>query len=138
MRGTKINAVLNVMTSQQMQERGIEWSTVSNDLRSQGISHVVHCPVDMNSPMNHEHVFEAVQRLHELVINKKSVVYVMSQSGRTTAPTVVLAYVCLFKRVTNWESHHQAYTDHVKRNDFHINETLVEKIIDDNLEFQAR
>lgn len=109
MRGTKISAVLNLMTTNQMLERGIDWTTIHTDLRSQGVHHVVHCPVDMNSPLNHEQVFEAVQRLHDLVSNKKAVVYVMSQSGRTTAPTVVLAYICLYKRVRDWESHHVAY-----------------------------
>lgn len=122
-----------------MAQRGIDWQRQLAELRSNGVQHVVHCPVDMNGRVNHEQVFEAAQRLNDLVKHKQCNVYVQSQSGLTCAPTVVLAYLSLFKRVDNWESlslTSQLVSQCIDQSQ--QNEALVERIVDDNLEFLAR
>lgn len=139
LRSHRIQAVLNLLTQHQMAERGIDWARLQGELRAEGVTHIVHCPVDANSSVNHEQVFEAAQRLQELVAGRNSRVFVQCQAGLTVAPSVVLAYLTLYKRVDTWES--VSETTQVMRQSVRFaqpNETLVEKIVDDNLEFQAR
>ena len=103
LRANKITSVLNLMSISQMADRGIDWTHQQAELRGEGIHHIVHCPVDMNSDRNNEHVFEAAQRLNDLVNHKHTRVFVQSQSGLSAAPTVLHAYLTLFKRVNDWE-----------------------------------
>jgi len=74
----RITAVLNLMTHRQMSERGIDWGNQQSELRGEGVHHIVHCPVDMNTERNHENVFEASQRLNDLVNHKNCRVFVQS------------------------------------------------------------
>lgn len=139
LRTNRVQALLNLLTENQMAERGIDWARLQGELRAEGVTHVVHCPVDINTNVNHEQVFEAAQRLHDLVSERNARVFVQCQAGLTTAPTVALAYLALFKRVDTWESLSETIQLLAKSIRFvQPNETLVEKIIDDNLEFQAR
>lgn len=104
LRANRITGFLNLMTPNQMVERGIDWPRMQQELRHEGVQTIVHCPVDMDSTANHEQVFEAAQRLNDLVYHKKCRVFCQSQAGLTSAPTVALAYLTLFKEVDNWES----------------------------------
>lgn len=42
--------------------------------------------------------------LNDMINNKKLKVFVHCSSGISRAPTVVLAYLCLFKRVPEWSN----------------------------------
>jgi len=136
LRSNRIQAVLNLLTQNQMAERGIDWARLQGELRAEGVNHIADCPVDANSSVNHEQVFEAAQRLKDLVSGGNCRVFVQCQAGLTTAPSVVLTYLALYKRVDTWESvseTSQALGQSVRF--AQPNETLVEKIVDDNLEF---
>lgn len=74
-----------------------------------------------------------------MIYHKKCNVYVQSQAGLTTSPTVALAYISIFKRVDKWESlTHTSNLVSQSVSQSHHNEALVEKVVDDNLEFLAR
>lgn len=139
LRNERITGVLNLMTNTQMEQRSIDWQRHLADFRSNGINNVIHCPVDLNSQKNNEMVFEASQILNDLIYHKDCNVYVQCQAGFTTSPTCVLAYLSLFKRVHKWESlsHTSQLVSQCIANCQH-NEPLVEKVVDDNLEFLAR
>lgn len=77
--------------------------------------------------------------MNELVNKKNLKVFVHCTSGISRSATVILAYLCLFKRVQGWEQ--VATIREFVRSHSHptqANLAIVQHIINDNRDFQAR
>jgi predicted protein tyrosine phosphatase len=73
------------------------------------------------------------------MINKERlVVYLHCTSGISRAPAVALVYLCLFKRVKQWQNPHYV-AQFVKA--FHVNSNpnmrAVNRVVEANMEFQS-
>ena len=78
-----------------------------------------------------------VKQLDDLLINKGVNVYMYDTTSISRAPTAALAYLCLCKRVKEWQNL-QKSEEHLKSCHFvgHPNIRLVQKCISDNKAFQ--
>jgi protein-tyrosine phosphatase len=98
-----ITAVLNLQTIQEMGERGYSWSNMTQIYSSRGIKKSINFPIDDRVENDYaEQVFTAAQYLNNLIAEKRHSVFIHCTSGLSRAPTVVLTYLCLFKRVKCW------------------------------------
>ena len=48
-------------------------------------------------------IFQACQYLNDMISNKGQKVFVYCNSGVSRAPTVIMAYLCLYKMVKVWK-----------------------------------
>lgn len=107
---------------------------------SKGIKTAVHFPVDEYNEKEHKmKVFAAAQYLNDMVNNKGHRVYIHCSSGISRAPSVILTYLCLFKRVECWKDIDKA--DQFLMTHYHVshpNKVIVNQIISDNHEFQSK
>jgi protein-tyrosine phosphatase len=87
-----------------MQTMGIDWPSQLQLYRSAGIDTVVHFPCSNVDPKYEDKVFTACKHLHDLISSKQRRVFIHCSSGLVRSPTVVLAYMCIFKRVKNWRN----------------------------------
>lgn len=135
-----ITAILNLQTQEDIADRGYSWSRLTQLYLSKGIKTAIHFPVDEYNEKEHKmKVFAAAQYLNDMVNNKGHRVYIHCSSGITRAPSVVLTYFCLFKRVESWRDIEKAdnyLTSHYRV--CHSNKTVVSQIIRDNHEFQSK
>jgi len=51
----------------------------------------------------HLSIFQACQYINDMVYNKKQQVSIYCNTGLSRAPTIIMAYLCLYKKVKNWE-----------------------------------
>jgi len=87
-----------------MDEMGIVWQNQMNEYRSNGIETAMHYPVNNKDPDYKEKVFMAAQYLHGLIDKQNKKVFIHCSSGLIRTPTVVLTYLCIFKRVKTWKN----------------------------------
>ena len=98
-----INGVFNVQTDGDLRFRGVNQGLMMKRYKEQGI-HAVHFPiVDFNEHDLSSKLFEAAKILNEIINHKGLNVYVHCTAGMGRAPASVLAYLCLFKKVRNWQ-----------------------------------
>lgn len=106
-----------------------------------GIQHVNY-PVDISSEQEFAvTTFTGAQYLAELLEQSENgSVLVHCKSGIVRSPTLVLAYLCLYKRVRGWQSVPEA--SDALQSSLHganwPNRHLVAKILGDNGSFQAK
>lgn len=100
----------------------------------------MHFPIDdFNQQEKAVKYFSAAQYLNDLVNNKNLKVYVHDSSGISRSPTVILTYLTIFKRVDCWQNINQS--EKYIRQYYpvgHSNTSLVQKIVNDNREFQNK
>lgn len=86
-----------------------------------------------------ERVFAACQYLHGLVNKQNKTVYIHGSNGLNRAPTVVLAYLCIYKRIKCWRNVLHS-RDFVIQNSCNAtpNTTVVDTIIAENKAFQDK
>ena len=134
-----ITAILNLQTTQDIQNRGYSWSKMTQIYLSKGIKNAIHLPVDDSVEKEFKiKIFTAAQYLHDMVNKKGHRVYIHCSSGISRAPSAILTYLCLFKRVECWRDIDKA--DQYLTSNYHVahaNKTLVSQIIRDNHKFQA-
>jgi protein-tyrosine phosphatase len=87
-----VNAVINLQTEKQMQERRVEWPMVQRMYKNNDIQAVFHYPIDEMSSNYHMKMFEVAQRLQDLIENKNRTVLIHCTSGVSRAPTVLLLH----------------------------------------------
>jgi len=97
-----ITAVINLQTHEEISQMGIDWHTQMNDYRQYSIDTAMHYPVANDDDQYKIRVFAAAQYLNDLINNKDKKVFIHCTSGIVRCTTVVLAYLCLYKRVENW------------------------------------
>jgi protein-tyrosine phosphatase len=104
---------------------------------SKGIKTAIHLPIEEHNEKELKmKVFAASQYLNDMVNNKGHRVYIHCSAGITRAPTVVLLYLCLFKRHKSWRDIDQV--DQYLSSHYVVsypNRQLVSQIIKDNHEF---
>lgn len=114
----------------------IDWPNQLRIYKSHGIEHVQHLQCSNNDPQYEARVFEACKALHNLVGNNRRV-FVHCSSGLVRSPTVVLAYLCIFKRYKNWRNVIETKDFIVEYSHNSIpNSTLVENLVYTNRNFQ--
>ena len=64
----------------------------------------MHYPVNNKDADYKEKVFMAAQYLHGLIDKQSKKVFIHCSSGLIRTPTVVLTYLCIFKRVKTWKN----------------------------------
>lgn len=87
-----------------MKLMGVDWPGQMQIYRSYGIDTALHYPCSNNSSDYNQRLFVACKHVFNMVNNKNLRVFVHCSSGLIRAPTVVLAYLCMFKRVRNWQN----------------------------------
>lgn len=116
---------------------GVDWHKQMDEYRHYGIDTAMHFPIAQNDENYRVRVFSASQYLNDLLNNKNKKVFIHCTSGIVRSPTVVLAYHCLYKRTEHWKNVHLSRNSIVESvNDSNPNVDIVEKIIQDNYEFQ--
>ena len=96
--GQGATAVLNLQTKAEIAHRGIDSTTIEKFYHSKGIKTIVNQAVndhDTEAELNAS-ILKAVVNLHDLINVKNHTVYVHCTSSVTRAPTVAIAYICLF------------------------------------------
>lgn len=84
-------------------------------------------------------MFNAAQYLHSLVDKQNKKVFIHCSSGLIRAPTIVLTYLCIFKRIKQWKSVPQSRDYiHESCSQSMPNVQLVERIIAENRDFQDK
>ena len=136
MKEAGVTAVLNVQTQTDMDHRGVNWPKMLEMYKGRGIA-PVHFPIhDFNQADLIKRLFEAANAL-DVLVKRGEKVYVHCTAGMGRAPAVVLAYLCLFKKVEDWDdpaavdlwlkSHRKVCTP---------NMTAVTQVIEENKWFQ--
>jgi len=99
----------------------------------------MHYPCNNTDHDFKEKVFAACQYLHGLVNKQNKRVFIHCSSGLVRAPTVVLAYLCIYKRIKVWRNVLQS-KDFVIQNSCNAvpNTTVVDLIISENKAFQDK
>lgn len=134
-----ITAVLNLQTQEEMNLMGIDWPAQLQTYRQYGIETVVHHPCSNLSQDYSNKTFEASQQLFSLVNKRNMTVFIHCSSGLVRAPTTVLAYLCVFKRIKNWRNVLLS-RDFVVENAHNSipNTNVVEQILSDNRAFHEK
>ena len=104
MKNIGIKAVLNLQCKQEIIDRGLEKEDMISLYNQHDIKTVIYHPVsDSNTQKYAMKTFAATQYLHGM--RKKGYkVFIHCSTGVSRAPTVVLAYLTLYKRVNNWNN----------------------------------
>jgi len=74
------------------------------DYRNFGIDTAMHYPVANDDDQYKKRVFSAAQYVNDLLNNKDKKVFIHCTSGEVRAPSVVLVYLCMYKRVRHWNN----------------------------------
>jgi len=126
------------MTDQEMKERNYDWRKMSQVMAQNGISVTNHYPVKAQSSQYHPAIFASSQRVNELV-NKGQRVFIFAGSGVSKAPTSALCYCCMFKKMNCWPLVPQVSQRIKNINKYFLpNVTAVNKIVNDNKDFQSK
>lgn len=108
-----------------------------NDYRNFGIDTAMHYPCSNNDHQYKEKVFKAAQYLHGLINTQKKDVFIHCSSALVRTPTVLLAYLCIFKRVRNWKNVAEVNQFVMENSKGCVPQRfLVEQIIQENKHFQ--
>lgn len=75
-----------------------------SEYRANKIETAMHYPCSNTDADFKEKVFMAAQYLHGLIDKQNKSVFIHCSSGLIRSPTIVLAYLCIFKRVKQWKS----------------------------------
>ena len=104
------NAVLNIMTQQDMTQRGINWGQMCGWYRNRGINTIVHDPVSDNLEAEYcDDLFRAALKLYELNVVQGKQVFLNCTAGVSRAPTLMIIYLALFIRHPAWRSVEELY-----------------------------
>lgn len=81
-----------------------DWKETLKLLKNSGILFAKNFQVDDSDEHEyHMSIFQACQYLNDMVNNKNQKVFVYCNTGVSRAPTIVMAYLCLYKKVNIWE-----------------------------------
>lgn len=134
-----INAIINLQTKEEVAHMGIDWHGQMSEYRHYGIDTAMHFPISSVDTQYKQKIYTAAQYLNDLINNKGKKVFIHCTSGIVRAPTVVLLYLCLFKRVYNWQNPKIVSDSLVEsHNDAVPQLHLVEEILRDNFDFQNK
>jgi hypothetical protein len=107
---SRCNAVMNIMTEQDMRQRGINWGQLCNWYKNRGINTIVHDPVSDNLEAEYcDDLFRAALKLYELRDLQGKQVYLNCSAGVSRAPTLMIVYLALFIRHPSWRSVEELY-----------------------------
>mmetsp|Transcript_11457 Transcript_11457/g.19382 ORF Transcript_11457/g.19382 Transcript_11457/m.19382 type:complete len:304 (+) Transcript_11457:792-1703(+) len=100
-----VTAILNLQTVKDLGHRGYTWSKLVQLYEEKGIQKSMHYPIDDQDEAEYQtHVLTAAQYLNDLTKNQGHKVFIHCNSGISRSPTVLLAYMCLYKRARTWKS----------------------------------
>ena len=133
-----MSAVLNLQTKDDFERHQIDWKRTLKIFYHNGIVLAKNFPVnDLHEEIYSSDIIQAAQYLNDMINNKNLNVYIYCSSGISRAPTVILAYLTLFKKAQCWQyiplvesliiSHYPCCSPNVK---------IVQGLVEQNLEFQ--
>lgn len=106
----RCNAVLNIMTEQDMRQRGINWSQMCNWYHNRGINSIIHDPVCDNMEAEYcDDLFRAAIKLYELNVIQGKKVFLNCTAGVSRGPTLLIIYLALFIRHPSWRNIEELY-----------------------------
>lgn len=139
MRDKGITGVLNLQTENDIKQRGVPWKQLKSIYQQCNIRSFRFPLSDNNEDDYCANLFMVAQHLNNMINNMGLTVYIHCTSGISRAPTVVLVYLCLFKRVKQWQNPYSV-AQLVKA--FHLNSSpnmrAVKRVVEANLEFQRQ
>jgi len=98
-----VSAVLNLQTLYNLKSFGIDWKNNLKLFYVNGIVVAKNVPVNDSSEDTYcQDIFQAAQYLNDMINNKNLRVFIYDQSGVSRSPSVVMAYLTLFKKVQFW------------------------------------
>lgn len=123
-----------------MTERKVFWPQIKQEARKAGINKVMSFPIsDKNESEYMDDLFAAAQHLNDLINEQKETVYLYDNSGMTRAPTLVMAYLCLYRKTLYPEKTAEAQKI---VSDYHQvstpNTAVVQKLLKKHKAFQDR
>lgn len=132
-----VSAVLNLQTKDDFERHQIDWKRTLKIFYHNGIVLAKNFPVnDLHEEIYSSDIIQAAQYLNDMINNKNLNVYIYCSSGISRAPTVILAYLTLFKKAQCWQyiplvesliiSHYPCCSPNVK---------IVQGLVEQNLEF---
>lgn len=96
-----VSGIFNVQSHVDIEHRGVNWSNMLEYYSSRDMK-AIHFPIkDFNEEELVAHLFEGACQLNQMICEGHKV-YVHCTAGMGRAPAIVLAYLCLFKKVDNW------------------------------------
>mmetsp|Transcript_16995 Transcript_16995/g.26196 ORF Transcript_16995/g.26196 Transcript_16995/m.26196 type:complete len:427 (-) Transcript_16995:1239-2519(-) len=100
-----ITAILCLQTKEEQQQLTVEWNYLLQFFYGYGMTLAKNLQINEIDDEQDQarNVFQASQYLNDMINNKDHRVYVYCTSGITRAPTVVAAYLALYKKVKCWE-----------------------------------
>lgn len=139
MKDKGITGVLNLQTEYDIRQRGVPWKNLKAIYQQNNIR-CYRFPLDDNNEDEYcASLFVVAQHLNNMINNLGLNVYVHCSSGICRAPAVALVYLCLFKRVKQWQNPYYV-AQFVKA--FHVNSCpnmrAVQRVVEANLEFQRQ
>lgn len=102
-----IKAVLNVQTEAELALREIDIRKIQGACSQQQIQYM-RLPLKENDEGEYAFdLFRICQKINQIVeVEKKGPLLVHCTSGVTRSPTVALAYLCIFKKIEDWDNPH--------------------------------
>lgn len=98
-----ITAVLCLQTQEDFKSTSQDWKETLKLLKFSGILFAKNFQVDDTDEHEyHMSIFQACQYLNDMVNNKNQKVFVYCNTGISRAPTIIMAYLCLYKKADNW------------------------------------
>lgn len=98
-----VHVLMNLMTNEQKLTRGIDVIKQNQLLKNHGILQINNS-IDEKASNYEKQLFNGALVIDETINMKKMNIYVYCSSGLTRSPTLILAYLCLFKKIDTWES----------------------------------
>lgn len=100
----EITAVLCLQTQEDFKNTSTEWFDTLKLLKNSGILFAKNFQVyDTDEHEYHLSIFQACQYLNDMVNNKQQKVFIYCNTGISRAPTIIMAYLCLYKKVKEWQ-----------------------------------
>lgn len=90
------------MNLNDFRQRGLPWQSLEKYYAKRGMKSEKYAVIDIREKDLNQSLFIAAQYLNNMVNNLKLNVFVHCSSGISRAPSVVLAYLSLFKKVKGW------------------------------------
>lgn len=101
---------MNIMTSQDMDQRGVNWNWLCQQYRSNGIQFCLNEPVsDVDENQYCNDLFRAALQLHDLRDIKGQQVYLNCTAGVSRGPTLMIVYLALFIKHKEWQNVEELY-----------------------------